>query len=486
MAIESDLFFARRLGLGLRPGEKLPAPPRQWAMDQLRQVPPLDFIGPDGKSLAAMLPPQAKLLANFDEACRVWETYKTKSVSLDAESSKIPATEYQSRQNKEIYEPYLLFPRWRDCLARTLTAVNGKSPVFERFWMFWCNHFTVATPDTEIKLFYGPHTANIRRRMIGSFEALLYDAIANPAMLIYLNNNTSTGPHSRAATGETRNNTLNENLGRELLELHTLSPSAGYTQSDVVETALVLTGWQYYAGAITNGGNPQNIPYGTRFNAYRHEPGTRTILGKTYAPVGDGENQLRDLIHNLAVHPATAQHLSTKLARHFIADDPPTESIDRITRAFATSGGNLVAVHSAVVEEVLARAQTYPKMTTPENWLLQAYRTTGAPVPLAPPSGGEAILFVFKEIGQSLDECPQPNGFPDRMADWLSKEMLDRRVRQAYRIGATATDVSADSLADYAVRLAGNAAPLVQLIRRAESRAEAVALLLASPQFLKM
>ena len=487
MQIDRDLFFARRLGLGLRIGEVLPAQPREWAMDQLRNVPPIDFFGQDGKSIIDQLPPSAKLVENFKDAGKEWEHFKTKENELYAHGKGLSASEFDHRGYIDVYREYLATPRWRDCLAKTLTAVNGSSPVFERFWMFWINHFTVSTLVSQVALYLGPHMRGMRKHMTGSFEDLLFDAVANPAMLLYLNNDISTGPHAYAASRDKEHHDLNENLGRELLELYTMSPEVGYTQRDVIESTLILTGWALYAGPVSYGGFSVNAPYGTYFEWRRHEPGARNIFGKTYKQIGTGENQLREFIRDLARHPATVRHISFKLARHFIADEPPSDSVDRISKVFSDTGGSLIATHSAVVEEVLAKAESHSKMLTPENWLIQCYRMTGAPVPLnIQYEGKESVVDVFKELGQTFDECPQPNGYSDLKADWLSKEMLDRRVRQAYRIGQSSRGLSAQALGDYAARLAGEDSPLVALVRRAESVPDAVALLLASPQFLKM
>lgn len=488
MAIDRDLFFARRLGLGLRLGEALPASPREWAMDQLRQVPPVDFFGSDGKSIADQLPTGTKFIDNFLAACKEWEVFKTKENELQATGQKLSASEYERRGYLEVYRPYYATPRWRDCLVKTLTAVNGVAPVFERFWMFWSNHFTVSTDVVKhVALLRGPHTIGIRNRLTGTFAELLFHAIANPAMLIYLNNNTSHGPNSQVARLGKERQEVNENLARELLELHTMSPSGGYTQKDVTETALILTGWTMYAGPVSNDGYTEKSPYGTFFASFGHEPGARSVLGKSYLQKGTGENQLDELIHDLAYHPATASHIAFKLARHFVADDPSKESVDRIAKAFVDTGGNLISIHSAVVDEVLKISFESSKVMTPENWLFQSYRLTGAPVPLSMPfEDKEAVLDVLREMGQSFDECPQPNGYSDLRADWLSKEMLDRRVRQAYRIGQSAHGLNSEALGDYAARLAGGDSTLVPLVRRAESVPEAVALLLAAPKFLKM
>lgn len=378
-------------------------------------------------------------------------------------------------------------PRWRDCLVKTLTAVNGPSPVFERFWWFWCNHFTVSTTEAEIKLFYGPHTRNIRNRMTGKFTDLLQDAILNPGMLVYLDNHLSTGPNS--FSGKRDDGNLNENLAREVFELHTMSPAGGYTQKDVIEAALALTGWQFYAGIPTHGEHIKGAKYGVWFQKERHEPGSRTIMGKVYKPKDKGRNQAIELLADLAQHPETARHLSWKLARHFLSDDPPAASVDRIHQAWIDSDGDLIAIHTAVIDEVVAVATADAKFTTPENWLTQAFRTTGVAVPLTRPYPGTGEYWIdalFKELGQAYDQCPQPNGYPDTLADWISKETLDRRVRLAYFFGQKIDGARAEGLKTFASRLAGEGSDLALKVARAGSKMEATTLLLSSPQFLKI
>lgn len=485
MAVDENSFFARRLGFGLRPGATLPAAPREWGVEQIKSIPPLDFYGKDGKSLIAKLPPTAKPLTDFEQACREWEVYDTQDEKAANEARDMSGEASDHYIFERVVFPYMHIPRWRDCLEKTLTAVNGPSPVFERFWMFWLNHFTVSTPDANIKLFYGPHTRNIRNRMTGRFEDMLIDAILNPAMLVYLDNWLSTGPNSEH--GKSGDESLNENLARELLELHTMSSAGGYTQKDVIETALVLTGWQFYAGARTHGKAMPGVPYGTYFHMEKHEPGTRTVLGKKYAPKNDGGNQAPDLLRDLAAHPATAKHISWKLARHFIADQPPADSVERIRAAWVKSNGDLIAIHTAVIDEVLTKASDNPKFMTPENWLLQSFVVTGVPPPLGQPIWGrEEIHWTFKELGQAYDECPQPNGWSDLQQDWISKEMLDRRIRYAYHLGRQIGGDAAEALKDYSVQLAGKKSDLAKQVARAESAADATAFLLVSPQFLKI
>lgn len=487
MVADETVFFMRRLGLGLRPDENPPGSIRDWAAAQLSEIPPLDFYGyTPGDDIRSLLADDADPLVDFEAACKVWEEYRKAQDHLDQAGGAMSTDDYDALANETVWTPYMDIPRWRDCLVKTLTAVNGPSPVFERFWWFWCNHFTVSTTEGEIKLFYGPHTRNIRNRMTGTFAEMLHDAILNPAMLVYLDNWLSTGPNS--VDGKRDDGNLNENLARELFELHTMSPTGGYTQEDVVEAALALTGWQFYAGAATHGKRVDGATYGTYFHRYRHEPGSRTILGKTYKSKDKGASQAPELIADLAVHPKTLEYLSFKLARHFIADEPPAKAVEKIRAAWEASNGSMVAIHLAVVDAVLEYAPGTQKFTTPENWITQCFRVTGVPLSLTRPwnSDGEEfwITAIFKELGQPYDQCPQPNGYSDLTGDWISKEALDRRLRLALFFGRHIGSDRAKWIERYAALVAGSDSTLAQSVVGV-SRGLSTPMLLISPQFLK-
>jgi uncharacterized protein (DUF1800 family) len=484
--MDERLFFARRLGYGLRPAETLEGPVRDWALAQLSVIPPLDFYGPDGTSLRDQLDPDAQPIDNFADGCKAWERYRTTLDKLQVKGRSMAPEDFDRLLNENVWTPYNIVPIWRDCLVRVLTAVNGPSPVFERFWAFWCNHFAINNTD-ETPLFAGSHTRAIRERMTGTFAQMAHDAILNPCMLRYLDNVSSTGPHS--PSGKQSLGNLNENLAREMMELHTLSPAGGYTQADIVEAALALTGWQFYAGKATHPGGVKGNPYGVFFQAPRHEPGKRKILGKTYAPKGSGDNLAPELIADLAANPATAAHLSFKLARHFIADDPPTESVAAIRDVWEATGGQLVAVHTAVVDQVLAQAAKFSKLTSPDRWVIEAFRVSGTPVPLTRPFAGTGQFWIdglLAEMGEAYCGPPQPNGWSDLAADWVSKEMIDRRVRLSYWLGLHGPLHDMDVLNDFAERLTDDPAPLKAQLAKAGTPLFAVPVLLSSPAFLKM
>ncbi len=411
MIQDEELFFARRLGYGLRKGETTGGPVRDWAIKQISEVPSLDFYGPDGKSIRSQLPDYAEPVPDYEEATRLVGVYFNKEHEMELLVGKMPDRERDQKQFEEVDKPMKWYPEWRNALLRSLTAVNGPSPVFERFWAFWVNHFAVKAEQMSA-LWYGPHTRLIRSHMTGKFADMLRDAELQPAMLFYLDNFLSTGPHSPSALNKS-GETINENLARELFELHTMSPEGGYTQADVIQAAYALTGWSIYMGKFDET-KRKGVPFGTYWDFDRHEPGPRTILGKKYGTSNRGRDQAPQLIADLAVHPATAQFLSWKLVRHFVADDPPADSVARVRDAWIQSGGDLKTIHTAVIDEVIAKAPDNEKFATPENWLHQVHRTAGIPIPLGlPKSNAEyTINLLCEELGQGYAAAPQPNGFP--------------------------------------------------------------------------
>jgi uncharacterized protein (DUF1800 family) len=346
-------------------------------------------------------------------------------------------------------------------------TVHTPAPVAERWVQFWSNHFCVAATKGNMLGLVWPHELEaIRPHVQGRFVDLLKASTLHPAMLLYLDNAQSIGPDSRA--GQRRQRGLNENLARELLELHTLGVNAGYAQADVTETARLLTGWT--VRFATDGR--------AEFQPALHQPGHKTILGKRYA---EGPQALDELLADLGRHPATARHLATKLARHFVTDDPPAALIEAVAARFQASEGDLRETARVLFAHPLAwRADHRPKFKRPEELLLSAHRMLALPfTDAALQAGAEAV----QAMGQSLGRAPSPQGWPDRSEDWLSPDALFKRVQWAERFGARHAD-KAD-----ARRLARQAMgddlsdATGQQIERAESNAQALALWLASPEF---
>ena len=240
--------------------------------------------------------------------------------------------------------------------ARLQKQLEARAGFVERLVAFWSNHFAVSVAKSgELRAAAGPFEREaIRPHALGKFSALLGAAESHPAMILYLDNQNSIGPD--AAPGKFAGRGLNENLAREIMELHTLGVGSGYTQADVAEFARGLTGWSV-AGPDSEFG----APGGFAFKPNWHEPGPRKILGKTYAEAG--VEQGRAILDDLARHPATARHIATKLVRHFVADDPAPDLVAMLAKRSQDSDGDLAVVASALVSD--DRAWVAPRVKDP-------------------------------------------------------------------------------------------------------------------------
>ena len=394
--------------------------------------------------------------------------------------------------NPEAAAAQALTARYRDVAvadvrSRLLTAATTTRPFAERLQGFWANHFTVSLAKGSTRGLAGAFERDaIRPRIAGSFEALLFASTTHPAMLRYLDNVQSAGPNSvivgraarRAARMEEtpRVTGLNENLAREVLELHTLGaesargPKPAYTQADVTAFARVLTGWRVgYDNA-----DPSN-----NFDAAWHDPGPKTLLGKTYP---EGPQALRLVLHDLAEHPATARFVATKLARHFVADDPPRALVDRLAASYLRAGGQLAPVYRELIASPEAWNPQPAKLKTPEEFVVSSVRLLQLD-PRLFERGDAPNLSGIATLGQRLQAAPSPAGWSDRAEDWLGPDAVWKRVewatRTANRLGAgiDARALAAQSLGP----LLGNETR-TQLDRAADGP-QALALLLMSPEF---
>jgi uncharacterized protein (DUF1800 family) len=349
--------------------------------------------------------------------------------------------------------------------ARIRTAVVAENPLAERLAWFWSNHFTVA-PRSILGRAIVPAFEDdaIRPWLAGSFADLLRAAISHPAMLDYLDQSRSIGPTSPA--GIARNRGLNENLAREALELHTIGPGADYDQDDVRQFAELLTG-------LTIGAERQTV-----FRADMAEPGAETVLGHRYGGKTATRADIDGALADLARHPATARHLSRKLAVHFIADTPDPDVVEHVTAAWMRTGGDLMAVYAALVEHPASGAPLGAKVRQPFEFVVASLRAAGPAVP-------EALnpARALRRMNQPLWQAPQPNGWPERDVAWISPPGLTARIDWASTLAtAIATDVDPREFLDAAL---GDVArdETRAVVRGAAERWEGIALVLASPEF---
>ncbi|MGH8315559.1 MAG: DUF1800 domain-containing protein, partial [Steroidobacterales bacterium] len=301
-----------------------------------------------------------------------------------------------------------------------------------------------------------------------------------PAMIMYLDNEFSVGPTSdlarmarRRVRPAARKIDINENLGREILELHTLGVDGGYTQADVTSFAKVLTGWSVGGG---EGRLAEGKPGAYHFRDNAHEPGTHTVLGKDYRQ--SGERQGEAVLRDLARHPSTARHIALKLARHFIADDPPQDSVDRLAKAYTTSDGNLSRVYTALIAEDAAWNPAPAKYETPSEFVVATLRALA----IDPPEG-KKLVGSYETLGQRMYSPGSPAGWPDTARDWDGADALMKRVEWSLAVAERtaslrdARQVATDALGDSA------STATTRALTRAESNSQALALLFMSPEF---
>ena len=458
MVREQAVIAANRFGLGAKAGE-LPAidrDPRRWLLEQLHGEPPPQL---------ASLPGSAEILRSVQDQQR--------DVRMARQSGDTEAARAAQRANRAVFRDHFI----EHATARYEIAAVTDAPFRERLVHFWANHFAVSADKPPLPALAGTlENEAIRPHVTGKFADLLLAVEKHPAMLLYLDNQTSMGPNSTAAQLAARRGRelgLNENLAREILELHTLGVDGGYTQQDVTTFAKVITGWSVSgAGPLARGGAAGEF----EFRPAMHEPGSKTLLGKTYREGGvdEGERVLRDL----AGHPSTARFVARKLARHFAGDEPAPALVERLRASFARTGGDLAELYRVLVESPepwLAAAQ---KFKSPQDFVISSYRAFGQR-----PDKPQQMIAFLDQLGQRPYTPGSPAGFPDVDAQWNSGAALLKRIDWATAVGrfvadrvnpsALAPELLGPTLSDH-TRTA---------IARAASAAQGLALLLASPEF---
>jgi uncharacterized protein (DUF1800 family) len=357
-----------------------------------------------------------------------------------------------------------------EALARLQRAMLVDCGFTERLVVFWSNHFCISASKGELaRMWAGAFEREaIRPHVLGRFADMLKAVEQHPAMLFFLDNQQSLGPDSRA--GQNRKRGLNENLAREIMELHTLGVGGGYTQEDVTSLARIITGWTF-AGRKGQLGAPGSFA----FNANAHQPGPQALLGKTYEANGlaQGEAALADI----ARHPSTANFIATKFIRHFVADDPPPALVARLRDVFVRTDGDLKALAAALVDSDEAWKAPLTKMRSPYDFLVASGRLL-ARVPEDP----GFYLNSLNLLGQPLWTPAGPNGFPDTAAAWAAPEGMKLRLDIASQMGARlGPNIDPLDLLEFAAADAASAETR-KTIERAESRQQALALLLMSPE----
>lgn len=521
MAATDASIALNRFGLGARPDESIPDNPRAWLKHQI------EAFDPKPVAIAAV-PPRAKVaaeLADFYDQQRqlrqmglgrrqqqraataptppgqpdMAQSGASQDMAMRPNAAMVPPGTPEPGAKPDADDPLKDARRFvgrqvRDDYAaavgaRINAALSSTAPFADRLTHFWANHFAVSADKLQVIGLSGLlEFEAIRPNLTRTFGDMLNAVERHPAMLLYLDQAVSVGPNSTAgrfAARRPRANGrklgLNENLAREIMELHTLGVRSGYTQADVTEFARALTGWSVAGigrgpGARMAGtdGTPGDFVFAERL----HEPGERTIIGRTYGQ--EGEKQAQAVLDTLATSPATAQHIATKLARHFAGDTPPPALVQRLQASFVKTGGDLPSLYRVLIDSPECWVPQPVKFKSPWEWTVSAYRALGMKQvqPLA-------AVGLLNQLGQPTWKPGSPAGYDDIAASWAGPDALVRRVEASERF-ATRAGAQIDARALAPRLFPAMLTPATeQALARAESPGQALALLLVSPEMLR-
>jgi len=432
MPLESAFHAATRFGLGPKPGElaRIGKDPRGWLKEQLRSP-----VVPD-------------LVRSAED-----ERATTRLFGRSAKEAGI--------RREELVRVY------RDQSARRFRAhVRTDQPFYERQVLFWSNHFTVSIQRPVIAGLVNAYELEaIRPHIGGTFQDMLLAVARHPAMLLYLDNAQSVGPDSRL--GVRRGKNINENLGRELMELHTLGVDGGYTQEDVIALARILTGWSLAR-------RERAIVAEFEFHEFMHEPGPKTLLGRTFDQGGMAEGIAA--LTMLARHPSTARFIATKLTRHYVADDPPPGVVERLASVFVETDGHLPSVMSALVDCEEAWLHPLEKFKNSYEYCVATFRA------LAYEPDERQSLGSLRALDYRVFDAPSPAGYPDVASAWAAPDAVRKRIDWAYTL-ARRFERYVDPRSQAAEAIGPVLSPRTrQAVAEAPSAAEGLALLLVSPE----
>lgn len=463
MVSSATTAAVNRFGLGAMPGELAQVrEPRGWLHAQLR-------VKPDMSPFAG-LPDSLDIIRHQNEY-RLQRRQAKSDENMQTVDGEMKRSPLQQTLRRDAIT---------DIALRYRIAANTSTSFVERLVRFWSNHFAISIDKNSARLLAAPMEREaIRPHVTGNFADLMLAVETHPGMLLYLDNAASVGNESMLARRAERRDAkrklgLNENLAREILELHTLGVDGGYAQQDVIELARAITGW----GTPLPRELQRTDQSAFVFRPGAHEPGARNVLGKRYAE--GGETQGRAILRDLAMHPATARHLSTKLARHFVSDVPPMALVERMSAAYLRSGGELTALYGAMIEHDAAWSADARKFKTPEDFVVSAMRAGALRLDRQP----RVLGRLLEGLGQPTFTPRSPAGFPDTAADWASGDALRKRLQAAGGLAeqiATSrkpVELAAEVLGANAVQGA-----FADALRRAGSPQEGFALLFSSPAF---
>ena len=445
------LHVLNRLGYGPRPGD----------IEKVRQVGVINYIEQqlhperiaDG-TLEARLEPFTTLRISQSTLAREYfipaQQARRQQKTAETPNDNDAATDGAKPVQRMQLSPELMKARQvmvEQDEQKLLRATYSERQLQEVLTDFWFNHFNVyAAKGADRQLLTAYERDVIRPNVLGSFGALLGAVAHSPAMLFYLDNWMSTDPNGLHLTNmdemrqrnrarmlgvmrpnvagqveqqqKNRPTGLNENYGRELMELHTLGVDGGYTQQDVIEVARAFTGWTIDRPRL--GGE-------FKFDPRMHDPGEKHVLGHTIK-AGGGESDGEQVLHILASHPSTAKFIATKLARRFVGDEPPQSLIDRAAKRFLDTKGDIREVVRTIVEspEFFAPEAQRAKVKTPLEFVVSALRASSADV-----RGGNGLIRALQQLGMPLYLAQPPTGYAESADAWVNAGGLVSRMNFA-------------------------------------------------------
>lgn len=464
-----------RFGLGPGRADGTFDDPQQWLWQQLQN--------PSREERSHEAQPQEALPQEALTRPAAFATLES-TASILPEMQRV-RREQRRNENAAMKLRDVVAPRYRrGVLMRYRAAVESNTPFIERLVHFWSNHFAISADKLGLGAIACSYEQEaIRPHVTGRFAAMLLAVARHPAMLLYLDNAQSVGPQSRLgqrAARRERQLGLNENLAREILELHTLGVDGGYTQADVGQLAAGITGWSI---ASEDGPLAGDAPGTFLFREPAHEPGARQLLGRHYAQAGvaQGEAMLRDL----ALHPATAAHLAGKLVRHFLGERFVAENrqaaqglITNMAKQFLEHDGDLMALYQPLVASPQALATPPGKLKSPHELLIATHRLLGVL-----PERAELLLAALDTMGQRPWTPGSPAGFADTDARWGGADALLNRIEWLHQVAQrSAAYFAPDELLERALGPLADT-HLRTAVARAPDAVSGLTLLLASPQF---
>jgi len=462
---DTTVIATNRFGLGARPGDldMVDRNPQSWLLDQLQ--------GPSRIPKDIRRLPHSSTVLVDVQGLRREERQRKKNAENDMQESA-PAEKYGKVARGHFMD---------QVAARYRAAAASDYPFYERLVHFWSNHFAISADKQPLPTVVGLFENEvIRPNVSGKFVDMLIAVEQHPAMILFLDNQKSAGPGSSLAQRAKRRNTkrnhgLNENLAREILELHTLGVNGGYTQQDVMTFAEVITGWSI-GGTSDTGRLADGDPGRFEFREIIHEPGAQTLLGKRYPQKGvdQGEAVLRDL----AAHPATAKFLATKLARHFVADEPPAQLVDELAAVYLETGGDLSAVYTVLVLAEEPWREIHTKYKTPHDFVISTFRALDYV-----PDRSRFIVSALDMMAQTPFRPGSPEGWPDTAEQWGGADGLYKRIEWCNTVARVVGSRTRPAELGDAVLGPAMSASTRQSIARAESGVQGLTLLLASPEF---